>query len=112
MPTFLNSFMRDHRKIEDTLMQELSLVFSEAVDLLLRAADNAKEKKVGYTLFEAALIGIAHNRTHLVTINDVALGSMLSRLINSAEVSLSQSDTTATESVKQRISKSRQIFSK
>jgi Protein of unknown function DUF262 len=111
MPTFLNSFMRGHRKIDDLLRQELSLLFTKTVDVLLRAADNAKEKKVGYTLFEAALIGIAHNLTHLHNVNDVALGTMLSRLINSAEVSLSQSDTTATESVKQRISKSRQIFS-
>lgn len=112
MPAFLNSFMRDHRRIEGELLQELPVLFSETIELLLRAADNAKEKKVGYTLFEAALIGIAHNRSHLTNVNDVALGSMLSRLINSAEISLSQNDTTATESVKQRIAKSKQIFSK
>lgn len=112
MPAFLNAFMREHRKIDSTLSQELSTTFIETVELLLRAADNAKEKKVGYTLFEAALIGIAHNRSHLPNTNDVALGNMLSRLINSAEISLSQNDTTATEAVKQRISRSRLIFSK
>ena len=111
MPTFLNSFMRDHRKIDDALLQELSVLFTETVELLLRAADNAKKRKLDDTLFEAALIGIAHNRTHLANVNDVALGSMLSRLINSTEISLSQSDTTATESVTTD-TMSRQIFSK
>jgi hypothetical protein len=112
MPAFLNTYMRDHRKIDTVLAEELSTIFNESVSLLLRAADNAKEKKVGYGLFEAALIGIAHNRSHLVNTNDVAIGSMLSRLINSAEISLTQNDTTATDSVKKRIEKSRNIFSK
>jgi hypothetical protein len=112
MPAFLNTYMRENRKIDAVLAEELSTVFNETVALLLRAADNAKEKKVGYTLFEAALIGIAHNRSHLGNTNDVVIGTMLSRLINSAEMSLSQNDTTATESVKQRIQKSKAIFSK
>lgn len=112
MPAFLNTFMRDNRKIDIALSQELSQLFNETVELLLRAADNAKEKKVGYTLFEAALIGIAHNRNHLRNTNDVIIGSMLSRLINSAEISLKLNDTTGTEAVKQRILKSRVIFSK
>lgn len=112
MPAFLNTYMRDHRKIDAGLSQELSLLFDETIDLLLRAADNAKEKKVGYTLFEAALVGIAHNRDFLRKTNDVMLGSMLSRLINSGEISLTKDDTTATDAVKQRIQKSRSIFSK
>jgi hypothetical protein len=112
MPAFLNTYMRDHRKIDAGLSQELSLLFDETIDLLLRAADNAKEKKVGYTLFEAALVGIAHNRDFLRKTNDVMLGSMLSRLINSGEISLTKNDTTATDAVKQRIQKSRSIFSK
>lgn len=112
MPAFLNAYMREHRKIDPSLLQELSTLFAETVELLLRAADHAKEKKVGYTLFEAALVGIAHNRSYLNNTNDVALGTMLSRLINSAEISLNQNDTTATEAVKQRIFRSKLIFSK
>lgn len=112
MPAFLNTFMRDNRKIDAALSQELSQLFNETVELLLRSSDNAKEKKVGYTLFEAALIGIAHNRDHLEKTNDVVIGSMLSRLINSAEISLKLNDTTSTDAVKQRCLKSRTIFSK
>lgn len=111
MPAFLNSFMREHRKIDLNFSKELSTLFSETIELLLKALDNSKEKKVGYTLFEAALIGIAHSRSHLNKTNDVMLGIMLARLINSPEINLDQNDTTATEKVNQRISKSRKIFS-
>ena len=111
MPAFLNTFMRENRQINPTFSKDLSKIFNETVELLLKAVDNSKEKKVGYTLLEAALIGIAHNRTHVKNTNDVMLGIMLSKLINSAEITLAQNDTTATETVKQRISKSRQIFS-
>lgn len=112
MPAFLNTYMRDNRRIAGTQSHELSQLFVETVELLLRAVDNAKERKVGYTLFEAALVGIAHNREFLSRTNDVMLGTMLSKLINSGEISLTLNDTTATDAVKQRTLKSRSIFSK
>jgi uncharacterized protein with ParB-like and HNH nuclease domain len=112
MPVFLNTYMREHRNIENNISDELSELFIETIEFLLTATENSKEKKVGYTLFEAALIGIAHNRPHLKKTNTVALGAMLSRLINSAEISLTKSDTTSTEAVQQRISRSKLIFSK
>jgi hypothetical protein len=111
MPAFLNAYMRDNREIDATLSKKLIKIFNETVDVLLKAVDNSKEKKVGYTLFEAALVGIAHNLSHAKNTNDVMLGLMLDRLINSAEITLDLNDTTGTEKVKQRIAKSRQIFS-
>ena len=111
MPSFLNTFMRESRKIEPAQSKELSKLFNETVASLLKAIDNSKEKKVGYTLLEAALIGIAHNQVHVKKTNDVMLGIMLDKLINSAEITLAKNDTTATEVVRQRIAKSRKLFS-
>ena len=111
MPAFLNAFMRENRKIDVAYSKDLSKLFNETVESLLKAVDNSKEKKIGYTLLEATLIGIAHNRAHVKKTNDVMLGIMLSKLINNSEIALAQNDTTATDSVKKRISKSRQIFS-
>lgn len=111
MPAFLNSYMRDNRMIEPALSKKLTQLFNETVKVLQIAIDNSKEKKVGYTLFEAALIGIAQSLTHAKNTNEVMLGLMLTKLINSPEITLDQSDTTATEKVKQRITRSRQIFS-
>ena len=111
MPSFLNTFMRENRKIEPAQSKELSKLFNETVGSLLKAIDNSKEKRVGYTLLEAALIGIAHNLAHVKKTNDVMLGIMLGKLINSAEISLAKNDTTATDAVRKRIAKSRKLFS-
>ncbi len=111
MPSFLNSYMRENRVISDNLSTELTLVFNETVELLLDAIDHSKENKVGYMLLEAALIGIAHNIAHMKTTNSVMRGVMLSKLINSPEISLDVAGTTSTEKVTQRISKSKSIFS-
>lgn len=112
MPAFLNNYMRENRNINDTLSKELSAIFHETVDLLLDAIDNSKENKAGYMLFEAALIGIAHNRAYIQDTNSVMRGIMLTKLINSPEISLDISGTTTKENVSQRINKSKTIFSK
>lgn len=110
MPTFLNTYMRENRNISSTLFKELSSVFYETVDLLLDAIDHSKENKAGYMLFEAALIGIAHNRAHMKTTNSVMRGIMLTKLINSTEITLDIAGTTSTDKVNQRIAKSKSIF--
>lgn len=110
MPTFLNSFMRKYRNTDAIFRSELTELFNEVTKKLLIATDNAKEEKFGYTLFEAAMIGIAHNRGILDRTNNVMFGVKLQKLIDSAEISLANNDTTATETVKSRIAKSRSIF--
>ncbi len=112
MPAFLNTYMRENRKIDELLSKELSQLFFETVDLLLGALDNAPEKRVGYTLIEAALIGTAHNLDHLNNTNEVTRGTMFDELANSDEITLKKDDTSATEAVKQRLLKAKIVFSK
>ncbi|MFN3436281.1 MAG: DUF262 domain-containing protein [Acidovorax sp.] len=110
MPTFLNSFMRENRNADKAAREDLSKIFNETVEKLVKATDNSKETKFGYIVFEAALIGIAHNLERLKKTNDVMLGNLLTRLINSTEVSLTSNDTTSKESVIKRIAISKKIF--
>lgn len=112
MPVFLNTYMRENRKMDDTLSTELSILFNETVDILLRTLDSIKESRIGYTLLEAALTGIAHNRVHLNSISDSNLGIKLIELANSSEVTQKKDDTSATEAVKQRVQKAKTVFSK
>lgn len=110
MPTFLNMFMRDHRNLDKSIKDSFASLFNETVEKLVKATDNSKETKFGYIVFEAALIGIAHNREKLKKTNDVMLGILLTRLINSTEISLTTNDTSSTDSVTKRIAKARSIF--
>lgn len=113
MPSFLNNFMRVHRKEDGSFQKKLETNFEETVGILLKALDNILETRVSYTLIEAALVGISHNIKHLKTVNQVMLGRMLTNLLNSYEISGtgSQSDTTATTKVNERVAKARKIFS-
>lgn len=112
MPSFLNTFMRLNRKAEVAYQKRLEKDFDETVSILLKALDTAVDLKASYTLIEAALVGISYNVQHLKTTNKVMLGRMLTSLFNSYELSgaNSQSDTTATTKVNERIAKARKIF--
>lgn len=110
MPTFLNNFMRAHRNADEQTQDNFRLIFNQTVDILIKATDNTKETKFGYLIFEAALLGIAHNKNRLKKTNDVMLGNLLTKLINSAELSLPSNDTSSKDSVTERVNKAKAIF--
>lgn len=113
MPSFLNNFMREHRNANEAFLKKADLMMGKVTDTLLQALDAAKLEKISYTVMEAALLGISYNLDYLKTVTNQNLGRKLLALINSYEIAGadSKSDTTATEKVKNRISKAKKIFS-
>lgn len=113
MPSFLNNFMRENRNPSNAVLVEWESAFNKAVNELLRAIDTLKLTSIGYTLLEAALLGISENIQKVPSFNNIALGKMLQTLADTYAISgaESKSDTTATAKVKERVREAQKIFS-
>lgn len=113
MPSFLNNFMRENRNPSKAVLKEWELAFDKATSELLRAMEALQLGSIGYTLLEAALLGISDNIQKVPTFNKVALGRMLQSLTDTYAISGvgSKSDTTSTSKVKERFKEAQKIFS-
>ena len=105
--------MRENRTPSKSVLAEWELAFDRAVTELLRAVDALKLTSIGYTLLEAALLGISENIQKVPNFNKVVLGMKLQTLADTYAISGadSKSDTTATAKVKDRIKEAQKIFS-
>ena len=113
MASFLNDFMRENRNPSVPKLTEWETAFDRAVNELLRAIDALKMTSIGYTLLEAALLGISENIRTVSTFNKIAAGKLLQNLANTYAIAGadSKSDTTSTAKVKDRIKEANKIFS-
>lgn len=113
MASFLNDFMRENRTPNSVKLSAWETAFDKAVNELLRAIDAQKMTSIGYTLLEAAMLGISANIQKVSTFNKVALGKALQNLANTYAIAgaESKSDTTSSLKVKERIKEAQKIFS-
>lgn len=67
---FLNDYMRKYRHADSALINAKKAMFTEVVELALEKIwDGSAPKKINISIFEGALVGIAHNLEYLRNAN-------------------------------------------
>lgn len=109
LASFLNDYMHSNKDISDDEVELYTNLFINT----LNVANKIKDKPDSKNVVDSVLVGIARNISTLSTLDDMSINNIYDTLMRQPEFSFEemQEGLGATEKVKNRISKSIEMFS-